>query len=153
MLEKKEIEFAIPPNNRRVTAFVIDDIIVSFLFIAIFYNQIMAVFASFTVLDENAMRAISSFISQQIYILFLIKIIYHTVLVWQNGVTIGKHFMKIKVIDMNTLERPNLQTALLRAVIRIASEALFYIGFALAFTSPLRQTMHDKLSNCVVVDG
>ena len=153
MLEKKEIEFAIPPNNRRVTAFVIDDIIVSFLFIAIFYNQIMAVFASFTVLDENAMRAISSFISQQIYILFLIKIIYHTVLVWQNGVTIGKHFMKIKVIDMNTLERPNLQTALLRAVIRIPSETLFYIGFALAFTSPLRQTMHDKLSNCVVVDG
>ncbi|MFK5974943.1 MAG: RDD family protein [Sulfurovum sp.] len=152
MIEKKEIEFAIPSNNKRVTAFVIDDIIVSFLFIAIFYNQIMAVFSSFTVLDDNSMMAISSFVSQQVYVLFLIKIIYHTILVWQNGVTIGKHFMNIKVIDMKTGERPNLQTALLRAVIRIPSEALFYLGFLLAFFVPLKQTLHDKLSHCVVVD-
>lgn len=152
MLEK-ETTLSIPSNNKRVTAFVIDDIIVSLLFIAIFYSQIMAVFSNFTNLDESAMMSISEFVSEQILVLFLIKIIYHTVLIWQNGMTIGKYFMKIKVVDMNTNERPELQVSLLRAVVRIPSEALFYVGFLLAFFVPLKQTLHDKLSNCVVVDG
>jgi len=153
MIEKKEIEFAIPSNNKRVTAFVIDDIVVSLFFFIIFYQPLMNLFSGFEVFDESAMLAISNFVSQQVFVIFLIKIIYHTVLVWQGGITIGKYFMNIKVVDIDTNEIPNFQKSLTRAVIRIPSEVLFYLGFLLAFFVPLRQTLHDRLSNCVVVDG
>jgi len=152
MLEK-DTTLSIPSNNKRITAFVIDDIIVSLFFFIIFYQPLMNLFSGFDVFDESAMMAISTFVSQQVFVIFLIKIIYHTVLVWQGGITIGKHLMNIKVVDMQTNEIPNFQKSLTRAVIRIPSEVLFYLGFLLAFFVPLRQTLHDRLSNCVVVDG
>lgn len=99
------------------------------------------------------LQSINAFISQNILVIFAIKILYHAVLVWQNGMTVGKYIMKIKVIDLQTGQTPNFSKALLRASIRIPSEALFYLGFVLAFFLPLKQTLHDKLSNCVVVDG
>jgi len=32
-------------------------------------------------------------------------------------------------------------------------EAVLYLGFVFAFFLPLKQTFHDKLSGCVVVDA
>jgi len=61
--------------------------------------------------------------------------------------------MKIKVIELDTLHTPTLLKALFRAILRIGSEVLLYLGFLLAFFLPLRQTLHDKLSNCVVIDA
>ena len=81
-----------------------------------------------------------------------IKLIYHTVLVWQNGMTLGKYLMKIKVIELETGRIPNFQRSFLRASVRIPSELLFYLGFLMAFFVPLKQTLHDKLSQCVVID-
>jgi len=40
----------------------------------------------------------------------------------------------------------------LRASLRIVSEEIFYVGFIFAFFSPMAQTLHDKLSKCVVVN-
>jgi uncharacterized RDD family membrane protein YckC len=67
--------------------------------------------------------------------------------------TIGKYVVKIKVIDLNSENRPSFQQAFLRASIRLLSEAFMYLGFIMAFFMPLRQTLHDKLSNCAVVDA
>ena len=44
--------------------------------------------------------------------------------------------MKIKVVELETGRRPNLTKALLRALLRIASEVFFYLGFLLAFFLP-----------------
>ena len=149
----EKISLSIPKNQKRVTAFVIDDIIVSIFFVIIFYDQFIGVFSQFDVVDEAAIATINSFIADKAIIFLMIKVIYHTVLVWQNGVTIGKHFMKIKVVDIETGATPDLPKAFLRALIRIPSEILFYLGFLLAFFVPLKQTFHDRLSHCVVVDG
>lgn len=149
----ESVSLAIASNQKRITAFVIDDIVISVFFIIIFYDQFAGVFSNITVVDEAALEAINAFIAQNILVVFSIKLLYHTVLVWQSGMTLGKYLMKIKVIDLETGEIPNFQKAFLRASIRIPSEVLFYLGFVMAFFNPLKQTLHDKLSNCVVVDA
>jgi len=147
------VSLSIASNQKRITAFMIDDIVISVFFFIIFYSQFSAVFSNITVVDEAALEAVNAFISQNILVVFSIKLLYHTVLVWQNGMTLGKYLMKIKVIDLETGTVPSFQKAFLRASIRIPSEVLFYLGFLMAFFNPLKQTLHDKLSNCVVVDA
>lgn len=147
------VSLSIASNQKRITSFVIDDIVISVFFIIIFYNQFSDVFSNLTVVDKAALEGINLFIAQNVLVLFSIKLLYQTVLVWQNGMTLGKYLMKIKVIDLETGEIPNFQKSFLRASIRIPSELLFYLGFVMAFFNPLKQTLHDKLSNCVVVDA
>jgi len=152
-MSEESFPLGIASNQRRITAFMIDDIVISLFFFIIFYDQFSAVFSNITVMDEAALQSINAFIAQNVLVVFLIKVIYHTVFVWQNGMTLGKYVLKIKVIDLETGQNPNLQKALLRATLRIASEVLFYLGFVMAFFMPLKQTLHDKLSGCVVVDA
>ncbi len=138
--------------QKRITSFVIDDMVITLFFIIIFYDQFSAVFSNITVVDEAALETVNAFIAQNLLVVLSIKLIYHTVLVWQNGMTLGKYLMKIKVVDLETGSTPSFQKAFLRAAVRIPSEVLFYLGFLMAFFVPLRQTLHDKLSNCVVVN-
>lgn len=147
------LSLSIASTQKRITSFVIDDIVISVFFILIFYNQFSEVLSNMTVVDQDALESVNAFIAQNIMVIFTIKVIYHTVLIWQNGMTLGKYLMKIKVIDLETGNTPSFQKAFLRASIRIPSEVLFYLGFLMAFFVPLKQTLHDKLSNCVVVDG
>ncbi|MCW8821146.1 MAG: RDD family protein [Sulfurovum sp.] len=146
------LSLSISSSQKRITSFVIDDLVISVFFIIIFYNQFSAVFSNITVLDESAVESVNAFIAQNLLVILSIKLIYHTVLIWQNGMTLGKYIMKIKVIDLETGNTPSFQKAFLRASVRIPSEILFYLGFLMAFFVPLRQTLHDKLSNCVVVN-
>ena len=143
----------IASNQRRITAFMIDDLVISLFFFIIFYNQFATLFSNVTVIDETTLQDINTFIAQNILVVFLIKVTYHTLFVWQNGMTLGKYVMKIKVIDLEMGQNPNFQKAFLRASLRIVSEVLFYIGFILAFFMPMKQTLHDKFSGCVVVDA
>jgi len=144
---------SIASTQKRIASFVIDDIVITVFILIIFYNQFSEVFAGITVVDQAAIESINTFIAENILVIFAVKIIYHTVLVWQNGMTLGKYLMKIKVVDLETGRVPGLTKAFLRASVRIPSEVLFYLGFLMAFFVPLRQTLHDKLSGCVVVDG
>lgn len=146
------LSLSIASSQKRITSFVIDDIVISVFFIIIFYDQFAQVFANITVVDETALESVNAFIAQNLLVVLSIKLIYHTVLVWQNGMTLGKYLMKIQVIDLETGKTPSFQKAFLRASVRIPSEVLFYLGFLMAFFVPLRQTLHDKLSNCVVVN-
>ena len=148
----ESLSLSIASNQKRVASFVIDDIVITLFFIIIFYDQFSAVFSNITVLDEAALESVNAFIAQNLLVVLSIKLIYHTVLVWQNGMTLGKYLMKIKVIDLETGNTPVFLKAFLRASMRIPSEVLFYVGFLMAFFVPLKQTLHDKVSNCVVVN-
>ena len=149
----QQLSSSIASNQKRIAAFVIDDLVVSLFFFIIYYEQLNAVFSEITVIDEAALVNINAFLAQNLLVVLAIKLIYHTVFVWQNGMTLGKYVMKIKVIDLETGSIPGFSKAFLRASVRIPSEVLFYLGFLMAFFMPLRQTLHDKLSNCVVVNA
>ena len=146
------LSLPIASTQKRIAAFVIDDLIITLFFIVIFSNQISAMFGDITEVNEAVLEHINLFIAENILIVLSIKILYHTILVWQNGMTIGKYLTKIKVISLENHQRPSLVQAFLRAFLRIISETFFYLGFIMAFFTPLRQTLHDKLSQCVVID-
>ena len=148
----ESLSLSIASSQKRIASFVIDDIVITLFFIIIFYDQFFAVFSNITVVDEAALETINAFIAQNLLVVLSIKLIYHTVLVWQNGMTLGKYLMKIKVIDLETGSTPGFLKAFLRASVRIPSEVLFYVGFLMAFFVPLKQTLHDKISHCVVVN-
>jgi len=65
---------------------------------------------------------------------------------------VGKLLVKIRVVEMKTLQKPNVVVALNRGVVRVLSEMLFYLGFLWGVLDPLRQAWHDKSAKTVVVD-
>jgi uncharacterized RDD family membrane protein YckC len=134
----------IAPIKKRIASFVIDDFILSMLIFVIFYDQLSAI---------TDMEALSGFMNDNFFIIASVKLLYHWVLVWQNGMTVGNFILKIRVVDEDSSALLLWHKALLRSFLRLFSEAAFYIGFLVAFVSPKVQTMHDKFSNAVVVDA
>jgi uncharacterized RDD family membrane protein YckC len=146
MIEQNSIQnqeqIAVP--KKRVGAFIIDDLAISFLFMVIFWSQISSL---------RTVEEINLFLAENFLIIMLIKLLYHTFFVWQSGMTLGKYAMKIRVVVLQTGLIPPLHTAAARAALRIVSETFFYLGFVMAFFNPMVQTLHDKLTGCVVIDA
>jgi uncharacterized RDD family membrane protein YckC len=146
----------IATTKKRTLSFVIDDLVIMVLLLVIFYEQIMRIASHMpTVLTPEALTSfqdeINHFSADNIFIVLGVKVLYHAITVWQNGMTLGKYIMKIQVVEESG-QRVSFAKAFLIAVIRLGSEVVFYLGFLLAFFLPLKQTLHDKLSGCVVVD-
>jgi len=130
-------------TQKRISSFVIDDLVISILFIAIFFEQLSTLTTT-----EDAMI----FVSSNFWLVVFIKISYHTLFTWQNGKTLGKHVMKIRVVTIEEQYILSLPMALVRSVVRMLDETFFYIGFLPAFFSPTRQTLHDRVSRSIVVN-
>ena len=143
MHELEEDDYQIATTGKRLSAFFIDDIVVSIFLLVIFYNQL----SSF----KDPATLILFLESNFLTFLFL-RVIYHTFFVWQNGMTVGKMMMKIKVVEMDTGYTPSFGVAFLRAGFRVVSETVFYLGYIMAYFNPMVQTLHDKLAKTVVVD-
>jgi len=147
-----ETSYAIASNGKRIWSFLIDDMVVNLFLMIIFSSQITALMSGVTEVNEASINLVNQFILNNISVVLAIKVLYHTLLIWQSGMTFGKYIMKIKAVDMSTGQRLSFLQAFWRASVRLLSEMFFYIGFLFAFFSPLHQTLHDKLSNCVVID-
>jgi len=129
--------------GRRMISFTIDDLLVSFLYIAIFFDQIIALATQ----EEMIL-----FVASNSWVLILLKVLYHTFFIGYSGATVGKYVARIVAIDERNGKKLSWSMAALRAIIRVIGESLFYITYLFAFFSPKRQTLHDKLTNCVVVN-
>lgn len=145
LIEKFENEnITLASVQKRGLAYLIDEILVSLLFIFIYLDYIPA-----GATTEETIAIINSLV---VYVIIL-KIVYQTFFVWMYGATLGRIAMKIKVISMSDLESPSFFFALSRASFRAISEALFYLGFVWAMLNPKRETWHDKIGNTLVVNA
>jgi len=132
------------PNSKRVWSFTIDSMLTNLIYVVIMYDQIALL---------QTPEEIIAFARATSWVLALINIIYHTFFTWQNGKTLGKHIMKIKVVNIADGScLLSLPMSLLRSLVRVVDEAFFYIGFLPAFFSPTKQTLHDRVSRSVVVN-
>lgn len=130
--------------SKRGLAFFIDELLLSFLLMIAMYDK----FANATDIEQ-----IIALTNSVVFEYMLIKIIYQTFFVMQYGATLGKIMLKIRVIELRTLDNPTLAASLNRAVFRIISEMLFYLGFIWGMMDPSRQTWHDKTARTLVVDA
>jgi len=129
--------------KKRAMAFFIDEMLLSFLFIIALWES----FATATNTEE-IINLTNSFVLEYM----ALKIIYQAFFVLQYGASIGKIIMKIRVIEIKTLQNPNIVVSLNRAIFRVISEMLFYLGFLWGMMDPSRQTWHDKTAKTLVVN-
>ncbi len=129
--------------QKRAFAFFIDETLLAVLFLVTIYDQIAGIS------DPDAMVAL---INSYTFEYLLIKILYQTLFVYFYGATLGKIAVKIQVVDAATMQRPIFGSALNRAVFRVISEMVFYLGFVWALYSKNRQSWHDKTARTLVVN-
>ena len=151
MMERTSLSIA--PNSKRIGSFIIDDLVINLFLMIIFYEPMSQLLGGMTEVNEASVMAVNQFIMDNIATVLAIKVLYHTMLIWQSGMTLGKYIMKIKTVDQATGDTPSFVQSFWRASVRLISEMFFYLGFIFAFFSPLHQTLHDKLSNAVVIDA
>jgi len=129
--------------SKRGYAFMIDELLISLLVLFMLYDKIKAATST-----QEVIFVLNSVMG---YIL-IVKILYHTFFVWQYRATLGKMLFKIEVIDEHSFLNLSFFNSFLRALVRLFSESLFYLGFLWAFFDPKRQTWHDKVARSLVVD-
>jgi len=135
--------FKLTSIARRSYAFMVDDLIVSMFVFIIFYDSISS---------ASSAQEIVVLLNSVFGYIILLKVIYHTFFVWQYGATMGKMLFKMQVVDEKSFFKPDLSKSLIRAIVRILSESLFYLGFLWGILSPTRQTWHDKAAKTLVID-
>jgi len=143
-VEKLNLEGLKPASlTKRIIAMSIDDLLLSFLIVLAFYPSL----ASAKTYEELVLVTDKLFV----YIL-IIYTLYHWIFVALYGKTIGKMAMKIKVVDIQTLDKPSFSRALIRSIVRNFDEMFFYLGMAYAFVDPLNRAIHDIVGKAVVVE-
>ena len=130
--------------KKRAMAFFIDEMLLSFLLGVAFWDS----FSTATTM-EDMINVTNFFVLEYM----LMKIIYQAFFVMQYGASIGKIVMKIRVIDINSLDNPNVLVSLNRAIFRVISELIFYLGFLWGLLDPSRQTWHDKTAKTFVINA
>jgi uncharacterized RDD family membrane protein YckC len=134
---------SLAPIKKRAMAFFIDEMLLSLLLILALGNSF---FEAKTV--EEMIILTNTFVLEYM----AMKFFYQAFFVMQYGATLGKLFMKIRVIEVKTLQTPNVVMALNRSIVRVVSEMLFYLGFLWGVLDPARQTWHDKSAKTLVVN-
>ena len=142
ILHREELTLA--STQKRAMAFFIDEMLLSFLLIFALWDS----FSQAKTMEEM-IQLTNTFVLEYM----AMKIIYQAFFVMQYGATLGKIAMKIRVIEIKTLDNPNVISSLNRAIFRIISEMLFYLGFLWGMMDPLRRTWHDHTAKTLVVNA
>ena len=95
-LQNEEISLA--PFAKRIMAFSIDEIIVSFLFMIIYWEPL----STSTNYDDARNLVLNLF-----WQVVALKVIYHTFFVWYYGASLGQMITKTMCINVEILDKPN----------------------------------------------
>lgn len=142
VLDREHLQIA--SLKARSAAFAIDEILISILLFIVLWDNIS---------QAKTVESIIELTNHFLLEFMAIKIIYQTFFTMQYGGTLGKIAMKIRVIEVKTLSNPGFFSAFNRAVFRIVSEAVMYLGFVWAFLDPYRRSWHDFTGKTLVVNA
>ena len=141
ILHREEITLA--SIKKRSLAFLIDEVLLSFILLIALWDSFIGATTA-----EEIIMVTNSFVLEYM----AMKIFYQAFFVMNYGATIGKIIMKIRVIEIKTLQNPSVLSALNRGIFRVISEMFFYLGFLWGMMDPSRQSWHDKTAKTLVVD-
>lgn len=129
--------------KKRFLAFFIDEMLLSLLLIIALGDSYF---------EAKTMQEMIILINKFLLEFIAMKFFYQAFFVMQYGATLGKIAMKIRVVDQDLLQQPNVIISLNRSSVRIISELLFYLGFLWGLMDLSRQTWHDKSAKTLVVN-
>jgi uncharacterized RDD family membrane protein YckC len=149
----------IAPIWRRVVAWFMDLILLSFLFFPIkgVLDHFLPTDAILqAAMSASALQTMSPELLHQVLAFELITnaclILYLTGFHAAHGKTPAKAILRIRVVDQNG-QKPTLLKALIRAVGLICSINLFFIPLMYAFFNPQKRTAHDFIAGTYVVNA
>ena len=135
---------SLAPISKRLGAFFLDELLLSLLLIVTFWESF----------SQAKTTLESLYVAQQFSLEYAaITIIYHTLFVYKYGASLGKIAMRIRVVELPTLQNPSLLSAFNRAVFRVVSQTLFYLGFVWGVMDPFRRTWHDLSARTIVIES
>jgi len=137
-------ELTLASTSKRSTALFIDEMLLSVLLIVALWDSFVS---------AQTMEEVIILTNQFVLEYMAMKIFYQAFFTMQYGASVGKLLMKIRVIELKTLDNPNVLSALNRAIFRVVSEMFFYLGFLWGMMSPTKQTWHDKTAKTIVVNA
>ena len=131
-------------TKKRAIAFMIDEMLLSFILIFALWDS----FSSAQTMEEIIL------VSNHFALEYMtMKIFYQAFFIMKYGASIGKLTMKIRVIEIKTLGKPNVLSSLNRAIFRIISETFLYLGFLWGVLDPFKQAWHDKTAKTLVINA
>jgi uncharacterized RDD family membrane protein YckC len=131
----------LPGFPRRVTAGVFD-----LVFVALMISPaVAAVYYSGTAWTDSRVIYIVSAITA------ITMFAYLTITVALTGRTLAMRMFSLRTIDLRTGLIPTGGQSIRRAIVQVLSLAIFGLGLLYAFIDPDHRTVHDRLSNTIVV--
>ena len=131
----------LPGFSRRVTAGVFDVV-----FIALMVSPaVAAVYYSGAAWTDSRVISIVSGITA------ITMFAYLTITVALTGRTLAMRMFSLRTIDLRTGLIPTGSQSIRRAIVQVLSLAVFGLGLLYAFIDPDHRTVHDRLSNTIVV--
>ena len=130
--------------QKRSLAFFIDEVLLSLLLMVVLWDTFIEAKTT-----EDIIYVVNSFVLEFMFI----KIFYQSFFVMKYGASLGKIAMKIRVIEVQTLQTPNVIVSLNRGIFRVVGELFFYFGFLWGLLDPARQALHDKTAKTLVIDA
>lgn len=89
-------------------------------------------------------------LTSNVFIIPVVKFIYHVLLESKFQTTIGKRVLNIKVTDINGL-KPSFSSVFYRNILKILSTGLLFGGYLYSFLNKKHQCLHDVLANTLVI--
>ncbi|AZV46539.1 RDD family protein [Nautilia sp. PV-1] len=129
--------------TKRAIAMTIDDLLISLIIVFAFSSQ----FAHAKSYEQVLMLT-----NELFGYIFVAYTLYHWIFIALYGKTIGKMIVKIRVVDVQTLDNPSWMRSFVRSVVRNFDEMFFYLGMAYAIVDPLNRAIHDIVGRCVAVE-
>ena len=128
---------------KRIIAMTIDDLLVSLIIVFAFSSS----FASAKTYEQILMLT-----NELFGYIFVAYTLYHWIFISLYGRTVGKMLVKIKIVDLETLDNPSWTRSLIRSIMRNFDEMFFYLGMAYAIVDPLNRAIHDIVGKSVAVE-
>lgn len=152
--------FAIAQLWRRILAFGLDLILVSFLVTPVFFTLALVCMPDWFVkyiiaasqptfsMPEIPLypKMVANLISDSFLALYMAGFLA------AHGQTPAKAVLRLRVVDQNG-QKPGFARSLFRAVVIIFSMGLFFIPFTYAFFNPQRRAFHDYVAGTYVVEA
>ena len=129
--------------GKRGMAFFIDELLLTTLFMVVLWDSVS---------QATDMQEMLFITNAYVFEYMGMKVLYQTLFVALYGATLGKMAVKIRVVALSDGGIPSWTAAFNRAVFRILSEMIFYLGFIWAMFDPGNQAWHDRTAGTVVVD-
>lgn len=82
---------------------------------------------------------------------YLITVSYFIIATYFCGTTVGKHLMKLKVVDINGEKMTFISVVIRETVGRYLSALIVYVGYFMIGLDTRKQALHDKISDTCVI--